>query len=72
MLPFACRALVEFLGPEDMLAKVGDSRSTVESLGIPPTSGVLNKTKLFLGFVKSRKMEISGRYRVKTFTEESR
>jgi hypothetical protein len=51
MFPFACRALVGFFRPEDMLAKVCDSKSAVESLGILPATGALNKTKGLLGFV---------------------
>ncbi|KAG0563617.1 hypothetical protein KC19_8G045600 [Ceratodon purpureus] len=66
------RALVEFLGLEDMLSIVCDSRSAAECLGVPPETGSLNKNQGLLGFVKSRNLSISGRYRVITLTDESR
>jgi hypothetical protein len=66
------RALVEFLGLENMLAIICSSVSAAECIGIPDFAGALNNSKGLSGFAKSRNLRISGRFRVITLTDESR
>lgn len=63
---------MEFLGLESMLSIICRSRSAAEYIGIPSVDRVLDKNEDLCDFVKSRNLEISGRFRVLTLDDESR
>jgi len=66
------RALVEFLGLDNMLAIICGSRSAAESIGIPPLYGALDRNKGLSGFARSHNLRIFGRYRVIALIDEAR
>lgn len=63
------RALVEFLGIENMLAIICSTESAAECVGVPHSAP---ENKGLFGYMWKHNLRISGRYRVIALTDESR
>lgn len=66
------RALVKFLGVENMVAIICRSRSAATRIGVPHLGGALHENPRVHGIAKSCSLLISGRFRVIALQDESR